>query len=379
MRRKSSRDSQTEVGPAKRSPIFSTGVVLCIVAQLLMPSPLASQCLPAPSATETVPCSGLIECGPRVISCLCNEAGNVVLEDEDRNGDGTADTRIQLNYSDGNLILREIDRGVDGFVDERHVWEYEDGVLQAYEIDRDGDCGVDSRTSYFADEYGLIVQEDSDTDGDGVVEERVIFAYDGGNRVARVVDIGADGTIERECDYDPPCPPPYSWEDCSHYIYCHDTPPPLPEPVSRPVREMPAGPPDNIYVATVDELTDESSELRSSAHTLVMFSVDEEAAGWRCQPCEILHSYFSWRAGSTLRLGIGNPGLRYVLISIDPSELDRRPAFLARDIEGWPTIVHLVADQPTEILEDRLRGLNIGGLRDLVRSLEAEYWSEFSR
>ncbi len=365
----------SQVNPATfriRSRVSVTAVTLCCVIHVVTMPHAKSQCNPTPLDTEAAPCPDTTECGARVVRCLCDNAGHIVLEDTDRNGDGRSDTRIHLSYSsEGNLVLREVDRGVDGSIEERHLWEYEDGVLQTYEIDRDGDCQVDSRTSYYTDEDRHILWEDNDTDADGVIEERIMFAYDGEDRVGRVVDVDADGRIERECDYDPPCPPPYSWEECSRFLYCHDVP--APRPVARPVYVVPDGPPDNIYIATIDELCDESSELRSSLHTLILFSVDEEAAGWECWPCDTMHSYFSWRAGDTLREGVWPPSLRYVLVEITPRELETRPPFLLDDIVGWPTIVHLVADQPTEILEDRIRGLNMRGLRDLVRSVEAEY------
>ena len=350
-------------------------LTVCIGTQLVRPARANAQCSPHAPMTHGAPCADNIECGPRTTRCLCDDAGNVVLEETDRNGDGNADTRTHLTYSaEGDLVLKEVDRGLDDIVDERHRWEYEDGNLQAYEIDRDADCVIDSRTSYFTDETGVILWEENDADGDGTAEERITFAYDGGNRVGRLVDIGVNGTIERECQYDPPCPPPYAWEDCTRNLYCQEVPPPapaLPPPATRP---QPDGPPDNVYRATLDELSDEFSLLRSSAHTLVLFSVDEEAAGWACEPCEVMRSYFSWRARDTLRLGIVPSHLRYVLLELDPRDLESRPAFLLDDIAGWPTIVHLISGQSTETLEDRLRGLNIHGLRDLVRSLEAEYW-----
>ena len=63
-----------------------------------------------------------------------------------------------------------------------------------------------------------------------------------------------------------------------------------------------------------------------------------------------------------------------MLLEIDPEEVERPPNFLANRIEGWPTIVYLISGQETELVEDRLRGINISGLRELARRLEAEFW-----
>ena len=360
--------------------IWILTLMICCVIHVISMSDLVCQCLPAlPMEGGGVPCPEGIECGPRTTRCLCNEAGLVVFEESDSNGDENVDTQTHFAYcAEGHLLEREIDRGLDGNVDERHTWVHVDGNLQAYEVDRDGDGIVDSRTSYFTAPDGVVFWEDSDVDGDGIAEERTTFVYDGDNRVGRVVDVGVDGTIEQECEYDPPCPPPHSWESCIGTLYCYDVPPPAPTIIPRlgttAIERDQEEPDDRVYDATLDELLDPSSELRSSTHTLVLFSVDEEAAGWMCEPCEVMQSYFGWRARDTRRLGVSTSHIRYVVLEIDPDEIETVPNFLASQIEGWPTIVHLMSTQETELVEDRLRGLNIGGLRSLVRRLEGEFW-----
>lgn len=126
----------------------------------------------------------------------------------------------------------------------------------------------------------------------------------------------------------------------------------------------------NLYQATNEQINDENVEFRNSEHALVMFSVDEEAAGWDCEPCQVMFNYVSWRASSSERIGLDTGRLMYVVAKLDPSNYDA-PDFLERDIEGWPTVVHLV--NGTEVLEDRIRGLAIIPFRDLVRSIEASY------
>ena len=129
---------------------------------------------------------------------------------------------------------------------------------------------------------------------------------------------------------------------------------------------------EDVYNVTLDQLADENSELFSAAHTLVMFSVDESASGWRCEPCQHMRPYFSWRAQQSSHRGVEPTQLRYVLVEVNSNTFNE-PEFLTDAIVGWPTIVHLTNDQDTEIYEDRVRGLDIQGLRQLVEKIEASY------
>ena len=213
-----------DIKALNRTSTWLLTVIFCAIDVISAPD-LACQCLPALAMeSEGEVCPEGTECGPRTIRCLCNDAGFVALEESDSNGDGNVDTQTHFSYcTEGHLLQREVDRGLDGSVEERHAWVYVDGNLEAYEFDRDADGVVDSRTSYFTGPEGVVLWEESDADGDGIAEERITFAYEGSDRVSRLVDVGADGTIERECQYDPTCPPPYSWESCIRTLYCGAT------------------------------------------------------------------------------------------------------------------------------------------------------------
>lgn len=292
------------------------------------------------------------------------------MEDSDRNGDDRVDTRTTCEYgAGGELVLKEVDGGIDGTVDERYVWDYVDGHLREHTADRDGDGIVNSRIHFETDEAGFVTVEEHDDNADGSIERRVVLEYDElGNRIGSTVDFGVDGVIDRSCYYRPPCPPPYTLDVCSESLYCEPVPPPLPA-----IAEQPAS---HVYAATVDQLVNEQSEIRSADHTLVMFSIDEVAAGWLCPACEHMRVDFTaWALLSDFR-GLRPTELRFVLVEIDPDDLEPRPAFLLDDIVGFPTIVHLVSGRQTEKLEDRIRGfvgVQMRALRLMVESIEAAY------
>ncbi len=133
----------------------------------------------------------------------------------------------------------------------------------------------------------------------------------------------------------------------------------------------------NVYVAaegynTLDLLSNSQSDLRTADHTLILFSVDEEASGWECPPCHRMGQYFDWRARESEHRGVEPTQLRYVLAKINTNTFVE-PDFLESVIDGWPRIVHLVNGRDSEVFEDRISGLDTRGLRLLVERIEGNY------
>ena len=303
------------------------------------------------------------------MQCLCNEHGHLIVEDSDQSGNGQPDTRVLRTFNDrGELTLQETDRALDGTIDERQAWQYTDGRLLVFSIDRDADTIADSFIYYTTNDDGLIISEDHDINADDAIEQRSFFSYDThNNRIGQDVDFGVDDIIDRQCTYQPPCPPPYTLQACSDNLFCDSVPPPLPPIVERPT--------DNVYNVTLSALAIPHSELRSSEHTLVLFTIAEASA--HDQPvadspslfCEQMRTVFSLRALIS-RFRVSTIRLRYLLVEVAPDMLHPRPDFLLEDILTYPTIVHLTADSDHEIVENRIQDCSARHLHALANALE---------
>ena len=258
---------------------------------------------PLPSGLVGSPCNDNPECPGVSHRCICDEGGNIVLSDSDRNGDGRIETRTTYSYdAQGVLLVSEMDIALDGNINRQQVWRYDDGQLQAYETDRDGDGVVDTWVDYETDEAGLVVQEDYYHNADDTIDERVLLSYDDeGNRITRDVDLSADGTIDRNCHYDPPCPPPYTFEVCSDRLYCGELfeSYPCPEhPVcadSEQLNWCQCDRHDRIFVAEVhvgERVEQRRIYFYASRDRLERMEVDTEGDGtpdWECvfvPPCD---------------------------------------------------------------------------------------------
>ncbi len=140
------------------------------------------------------PCMKHPMCGPRATECVCNPAGKIVSRSLDRTGDGKADEKATYDYDgEGHLAAVLVDEGPDGKPDSKHRYEYDvRGNPLVWEILR-----LD----------GGAVKED---------EQRITYVYDDkGNLTQENVDSKLDGTVDRKCTFDPPCPPPIPNRDCS--------------------------------------------------------------------------------------------------------------------------------------------------------------------
>lgn len=135
--------------------------------------------------------------------CTCNAQGDIVTWDNVE-PDGIADWRARYDYDlVGRRLFQEIDRDVDGIVDSRERFAHSDHSTVS----------------------------ELDWDADGTIDDRNYLAYDAnGDLILEEWDHDANGTVNRRCTYDPPCPAPF--RDCtdSCQFPLHTRPDPSAEP-----------------------------------------------------------------------------------------------------------------------------------------------------
>jgi hypothetical protein len=149
-------------------------------------------------------CDGVPACSEKSAECYCDAAKKLRIRRVDKNGDGTADEQTEFKYNPmglNHLVLTDV--GIDGVVDVTSTFQHDDAGRPTI-----------SETIHNPD--GLIV-------GPNV---RVVLTYDEhGAIVSEETNVGIDDTIDRRCEFDPPCKPP------------------LPNPSCKPRCERPTGPP----------------------------------------------------------------------------------------------------------------------------------------
>ena len=149
--------------------------------------------LPAGNQAVDRPCKGHRSCSDKAVECVCNDAGQLVLQILDKDGDGSLDEKAKYRYDpDGQMSSVMVDVDMDGTDDVRHDYGYNSsGVPAFWEIRKlpgGEDKKPDSRLTYHYDAGGLLVEE--------------------------IIDVGLDGTPDEKCVYDPPCPPPFPNHSC---------------------------------------------------------------------------------------------------------------------------------------------------------------------
>lgn len=122
----------------------------------------------------------------------------------------TADTCVCSYSASGSLLTKSVDRGADGDVNHTESYTYDDQgnqVTAELIILMQGVPMTHLVLSYAYDEWGNR-QSVEVQDGQGQVRSRQNVFYDEQHNRLRVdVDEGADGTVDTQMVYDPPCPP----------------------------------------------------------------------------------------------------------------------------------------------------------------------------
>lgn len=142
---------------------------------------------------ETTQCKDHPRCSKMALECLCNVKKQLVSRTLDRDGDGTGDEKAVYQYNHRDfLTIVAVDEGMDGTDDQRHEYGYRGEGIPA-----------------FWDIFGISDSTNKKPDS------RLIYVYDNEDKlILEDFDTGRDGTIDRRCAYDPPCPPPIPNPTC---------------------------------------------------------------------------------------------------------------------------------------------------------------------
>ena len=150
-----------------------------------------------------------------VTGCKKDE-GDVGQEDDDRGNAAKAfecprEENVTCEYDGDTVVVTHWDD--DGNVDSRSTYTYNSaGNILAVELDSNGDGTADMARTVTYDANDDQLTEDFDWDGNGTVDQRATRSYDSnGNWLTTEIDgnpfSAPDGTIDRRCINNPPCPP----------------------------------------------------------------------------------------------------------------------------------------------------------------------------
>jgi len=141
----------------------------------------------------TTACKNHPRCSKMALECLCNEKGFLVSQTLDRDGDGKGDEKAVYQYNQEDfLTFVLVDEGMDGNYNLRHEYGYRGEGIPAF--------------------WDIIGTSDAT---DKNPNSRLTYVYDNENKlIFENFDTGRDGTIDRRCAYDPPCPPPIPNPTC---------------------------------------------------------------------------------------------------------------------------------------------------------------------
>jgi hypothetical protein len=148
---------------------------------------------PRAAKVETRECREHRRCSKNALSCRCDAEGRLVEQILDRDKDGEGDEKALFQYNQNDeLTFVIVDEGMDGVDDVRHEYGYRsEGVPLFWEIRRSLSSPTKKPNS------------------------RLEYSYDGDGKLIReTYDTGADGTPDRVCTYETPCPPPFPNPAC---------------------------------------------------------------------------------------------------------------------------------------------------------------------
>jgi hypothetical protein len=116
-----------------------------------------------------------------------------------------------LGCGEHSELVAALDEDGDGRTELTYRYRYgPDGQCRSAEMeaDEDGDGEADERSRFDYEEGRLVVSRYGPDASTGFVLEVWRFEYAAGVLVGSTLDRGGDGSVERRCAYEPPCPPP---------------------------------------------------------------------------------------------------------------------------------------------------------------------------
>jgi hypothetical protein len=144
-------------------------------------------------ANALLTCPEHRSCVAKASDCVCDSRGRLVSRSIDKNGDEKPDEKATYKHDqEGRPVEVLVDEGIDGVDDKLHAYEY------------------DSRGS-------PLVWKVIGLPGGNAADEKssVTYGYDeSGKLIAEELDVGLDGAVDKQCKYDPPCPPPIPNPSC---------------------------------------------------------------------------------------------------------------------------------------------------------------------